>query len=392
MAERIVKSGRIVNAESQLRIFFSGDVMTGRGVDQILPHPGKPTLHEDYVKDARDYVRLAERKGRRVPSPVDERYIWGQAFDVWADRQPDLRIVNLETSITASEDYSPLKGIHYRMHPQNAGCLSAARLDCCALANNHVLDWGRAGLRETLETLDATGIATAGAGRNTDEAARPARLSVKDKADVLVFAVAHVSSGVPWAWRAGKRRAGVHLLEKLDHNSADRLAECIAAERRLDDFVVLSVHWGGNWGFRIPHEQRQFAHSLIDSGAVDIVHGHSSHHPKAIEWYRGKVILYGCGDFVTDYEGIGGNELFHSWLSPMYFVSINPASWQIDKLEIEVLHMRQFRLTKASKDDRRWMRNKLNEFGPEFARFVDGDGGSLMTEPCPAKQAGGTHE
>jgi poly-gamma-glutamate synthesis protein (capsule biosynthesis protein) len=381
VAARIVILGRIVNEERQLSIFFSGDVMTGRGVDQILPRPGNPALHEDYVKDARDYVRLADRVGPSVPRPVDERYIWGKAFDVWAHRQPDLRIVNLETSITTSEDYSRGKGIHYRMHPDNVGCLTAASIDCCALANNHVLDWGRSGLEETLATLRAAGVATTGAGRNIVEARRPARLSVPGKADVLVFAAAHNSSGVPQTWRAGERRPGVHLLDKLDRDGADRLAGFISETRRPDDIVVLSIHWGSNWGFRIPAEQRRFAQRLVDAGVVDIVHGHSSHHPKAIEWYRGKVIFYGCGDFITDYEGIGGNELFHSWLSPMYFVTLDLAARQLRSIEIDVMRLRQFRLVEASGDDKRWLRNKLNESGAEFASFVDGDSGSLVSGP-----------
>lgn len=381
MAARIVVLGRIVNKKRQLSIFFSGDVMTGRGVDQILPHPGNPVLHEDYVKDARDYVRLADRVGPSVPRPVDETYIWGEAFDVWARRQPDLRIINLETSITTSEDYSRRKGIHYRMHPKNVSCLTAAGIDCCALANNHILDWGRGGLRETLATLGAAGVGTAGAGRNIVEACAPARLAVPGKADVLVFAAAHDSSGVPQTWRAGERRPGVHWLDTLGRDGADRLAGFISATRRPDDIVVLSVHWGGNWGFRIPAEQRGFAHRLIDAGVVDIVHGHSSHHPKAIEWYRGKIILYGCGDFITDYEGIGGNELFHSWLSPMYFVTLDPVSRQPRSVEIDVMRLRQFRLVGASGDDRRWLRNVLNESGAEFASFVDGNNCSLVSGP-----------
>jgi poly-gamma-glutamate synthesis protein (capsule biosynthesis protein) len=346
-----------------------------------LPHPGDPNLHEDYVKDARDYVRLAERAGPSVPQPVDERYIWGEAFDVWAHRQPDLRVVNLETSITTSEHYARRKGIHYRMHPDNVACLTAASIDCCALANNHVLDWGLAGLEETLATLGAAGVATAGAGRNIFDARRPVRLSVAGKAEVLVFAAAHESSGVPQTWSAAKRRPGVHLLDKLDRDGADRLVRFISAARRPDDIVVLSIHWGGNWGFRIPAEQRRFAHRLIDAGVVDIVHGHSSHHPKAIEWYRGKIILYGCGDFITDYEGIGGNELYHSWLSPMYFVTLDPVSRQLRSIEIDVMRLRQFRLVDASGDDRRWLRNKLNESGAEFASFVDGDNRSLVSGP-----------
>ena len=69
------------------------------------------------------------------------------ALDEFTHMRPDARIINLETSITRSEDYAP-KGINYRMSPENADCLRAAGIDCCVLANNHVLDWGRRGLLE----------------------------------------------------------------------------------------------------------------------------------------------------------------------------------------------------------------------------------------------------
>ena len=378
--------------QQQLKLFLAGDVMTGRGIDQILPHPGKPDLHEAFVKDARRYVRLAEQQNRRIPKPVDYRYIWGDALDVWQARKPDLRIVNLETSVTTSDDYWPSKGINYRMHPRNVPCLTAAEIDCCVLANNHVMDWGYAGLEETLTTLHSTGLETAGAGRSIEEATQAARLSVPGKGDVLVFAVADVSSGVPKAWLAGTHRGGVNLLDDLSRRSAGRIAEQIAAERRPGDIVILSIHWGGNWGYRIPTEQRQFAHHLIDTGAVDIVHGHSSHHPKPLECYRGKAIIYGCGDFVTDYEGIGGYENYRPSLAPMYFVTVNLHSRQVERLEIELLRLRRFRLTKSSARDRRWLRNKLNEFGKEFATITEGDNDMMIAGPCTPENQGGEDE
>ena len=112
---RIVKLSKLVNDQRHLRRFFSGDATAGRGVDQILPHPGNPTLHEDEVKDARDYVRLAERNAQAVRWPVDFRYIWGEAFDAWPTHEPDLRVVNLETSVTASDDHWPGKGIGHSL-------------------------------------------------------------------------------------------------------------------------------------------------------------------------------------------------------------------------------------------------------------------------------------
>src|SRR5690349_19498607 len=132
---------RIAPAEP-IRVFLCGDVMTGRGIDQLLPHPGNPVLYEDHVRDARGYVQLAEIVNGPIPRPVEFEYIWGDALGELQRAGTDVRIINLETSITRDGDPWPNKGIHYRMHPLNAGCIPAARIDCCCLANNHVLDWG----------------------------------------------------------------------------------------------------------------------------------------------------------------------------------------------------------------------------------------------------------
>ena len=162
--------------------------MTGRGIDQILPHPAPPVLFESYMRSALGYVELAERSSGPIPRPVDDAYIWGDALPELARIRPDLRIINLETAVTLSGDAEPGKGIHYRMHPANVGCLSAAAIDCCVLANNHVLDWGYSGLSETVDTLRRAGIATAGAGCDAAAAAAPAVLLAPGKGRVLVFA------------------------------------------------------------------------------------------------------------------------------------------------------------------------------------------------------------
>ncbi|MBU1394726.1 MAG: CapA family protein, partial [Gammaproteobacteria bacterium] len=141
-----------------MTLFLCGDVMTGRGIDQVLPHPGDPVLHEGYVTSAPDYVALAERVNGPIPRPAEFAYVWGDALAEWARIAPDLRIVNLETAVTTRDDWQRGKGIHYRMHPANVPCLTAAGIDCCVLANNHVLDWGYAGLAETLETLRRAGL------------------------------------------------------------------------------------------------------------------------------------------------------------------------------------------------------------------------------------------
>src|SRR5690348_3142314 len=146
--------------------------MTGRGVDQVLSHPGDPELRERYAGDARAYVRLAERAHGRIPRPAGFAWPWGDALRVLEDVAPDVRVINLETSITRSRDFAPGKAVHYRMSPGNLPCLAAARPDACALANNHALDFGPRGLADTLDALSAAGLRAAGAGRDAGQATR----------------------------------------------------------------------------------------------------------------------------------------------------------------------------------------------------------------------------
>lgn len=84
-----------------------------------------------------------------------------------------MKIINLETAVTQSNTPWPNKGIHYRVHPNNVEVLKSVNIDCCILSNNHVLDWGYAGLEETLDSLTSAGIKIVGAGRNLTEAQRP---------------------------------------------------------------------------------------------------------------------------------------------------------------------------------------------------------------------------
>jgi poly-gamma-glutamate capsule biosynthesis protein CapA/YwtB (metallophosphatase superfamily) len=146
--------------------------MCGRGIDQVLAHPCTPEIHEPYVRTAEDYVLLAEQANGPISRRNGSAYVWGAALDQLARIQPDPRIINLETAVTRSNDRGN-KSINHRVSPENAECLAATKIDCCVLANNHVLDWGRAGLLETLTTLQKLNVKAASAGRNDHEARAP---------------------------------------------------------------------------------------------------------------------------------------------------------------------------------------------------------------------------
>lgn len=355
--------------QSLIRLFLCGDVMTGRGIDQVLPHPCDPVLHESYAHSAMDYVRLAEEVNGPISRHADPAHVWGAALEELDRMRPDARIINLETSITRSESYVP-KGINYRMSPENAACLAAAAIDCCVLANNHVLDWGQAGLLDTLATLERLGIKTAGAGRNLGQATAPAALSLAGKGRVLVFAFASITSGVPRSWTPTEETAGVNILADLSEASVSLISEQVAHARESRDVIVVSIHWGPNWGYDVREDQRRFAQALIDRAGVSVVHGHSSHHAKAIEVYRNRLILHGCGDFLNDYEGIRGYEEYRDDLALMYFADIEATSGTLAALKIVPLQIRKFQLVRPSRQDVCWIQQTLDRESRRFGAGV----------------------
>ena len=360
----------------QTTLSLSGDVMLGRGIDQILPHPCDPTLHERYMKSALGYVELAERINGPIKRPVDFKYIWGDALAAVANQRPDVWLINLETAVTTSDEWTP-KGINYRMNPLNINAMTSAGIDCCGLANNHVLDWGKAGLLETLETLGRAGIRFAGAGRNHEEAEKPAIIEVPN-GRLLVFAGGLASSGIPANWSATKSQPGINLLREDIDLAISEFGDRVAACKTRGDVAVASLHWGVNWGYEVPREQSSFARGLIEHAGVDVVFGHSSHHPKAIEVHQGKLILYGCGDFINDYEGIGGHQSFRGDLVLLYFVTLNQADGTVTELRITPFHLCKFRLNQPPRHDVIWVSNMLNRQSQEYGAQFEIDAGKTI--------------
>lgn len=311
------------------KLVLTGDVMLGRGIDALNRVHVDPVIYETCCRSALDYVALARRRSGHPPKdhPAaayhDPARVWGTLFphltgaadEEDRDRSasdrvppdaPRVLLVNLETAVTSRGNPWPAKGINYRTHPANVAALTAANVTFCALANNHVLDWSKEGLVDTLTALDAASIAHAGAGANAAEAWAPAAIPLGEDGDrALIVSVAHASSGVPSSWAAGPLSSGVARVEYTDEGIAavaaafDSIGACAGAEVR-----IVSIHWGGNWGWDPEPGQIAFAHALVDRAGVNVVWGHSSHHVKAIEVYRGALVLYGCGDLINDYEGI----------------------------------------------------------------------------------------
>jgi len=360
-----------------LTLFLCGDVMAGRGVDQVLPRPGDPGLREPHVDDARAYVRLAERASGRIPRPAGFSWPWGDALRVLDDLAPDVRVINLETSITRSSGFAPGKAVHYRMSPGNLPCVAAARPDACALANNHVPGFGRRGLQDTLAAVSGAGLRAVGAGRDAGQARRPVAVPVPGGGRVVIFSCGTGSSGIPAGWAAAPGRPGIDLLPDLSGATADDVTGRARAAKRPGDVVVVSIHWGSNWGYDVDPDQVRFARRLIDGG-VDLVHGHSSHHPRPVEVFRGKLVLYGCGDCINDYEGITGHEQYRADLRLLYFASLQPGTGELAALRMAPLQARKLRLHRAPDADAQWLRAVLERASRCFGSRVDLQPGGLL--------------
>lgn len=346
-------------ATAPLRLLLGGDLMLGRGIDQVMAQHCDPSLHEPVVRDARQYVQLAECRNGPIAPPLAPIDLWGDALAWMNSLQPHLRIVNLETAITNWAQPWPHKGVHYRMHPTNTACLREAGIDACCLANNHALDWGYNGLADTLRNLQQAGIKAIGAGLTVHQAQAPARLAWPGGGDLLLFAWALPSSGVPAEWAVTPDRPGVALLNGIDVGSVKWMMRCICRQRRPQDRVVVSLHWGANWVSAIPEQHRWLAHQLIDLAGVDVVYGHSSHHALPLELYRDRLIFYGCGDLINDYEGLPAHGPWRSDLVCLYALELDSDSVALRSLVLHPFQLRRFQLGPIDAGNRRLLGHQI---------------------------------
>ena len=163
------------------------------------------------------------------------------------------------------------------------------------------------------------------------------------------------SSGIPASWAAREEKPGLIILESLSDPILMEIRKKVTEKKQAGDLLIASVHWGGNWGYGIPYEQKEIARRLIEEAGFDLIHGHSSHHFKGIEIHKGKPIFYGCGDLINDYEGIRGQEAFRSELPLLYFVEINPQTGNLLCLHLIPLEIRKFRLNYAVNEKAKWV-------------------------------------
>lgn len=115
----------------------------------------------------------------------------------------------------------------------------------------------------------------------------------------------------------------------------------------------------------------------MDEGIVQLVHGHSSHHPRPFELHEGHLVTYGCGDLINDYEGIGGHEAYRPDLALAWLVSLDGRSGTLRKARLLPLRRQRFTLEHAGEEARAWLASRLSRAneqldGPELRVTPDG--------------------
>jgi poly-gamma-glutamate capsule biosynthesis protein CapA/YwtB (metallophosphatase superfamily) len=221
-------------------------------------------------------------------------YPWGDTVAVL--RQADLRVANLECVLAGGGAPEPGKVFHFRSDLKNVQCLLAAGIEAVSLANNHVLDFGVDAFQEMLPALATNGILHAGAGTDKESASQPA---VRRVASAAVGLIAFTDNQPDW--EATDASPGVYYVPVVDGDR--RVAELLELVRRTKarvGLLIVSAHWGPNWGSGVPAQHRNLARALVVAGA-DVVFGHSPHIFRGVELYRNRPIIYSAGDFVDDY-------------------------------------------------------------------------------------------
>jgi poly-gamma-glutamate capsule biosynthesis protein CapA/YwtB (metallophosphatase superfamily) len=367
-------------------VLYGGDTMLGRAVQLTFPtqSPG-----EEWIRDsctAQHYLSMALHHDESDLGTIRRQngsggsYLWGDLASLKIAPPPDIRVMNLETAVTRTIDNRdvPDKGINYHMHTDNVQAVLSEGLVLhtvgspsppplvVSCANNHILDYGRTAFQqETLSVIRCGNFLTAGCGASLAEASSPAVITTGGR-NVQIFAFATGCSGTPHDWWAGPHTAGLVGLPGLytERDVAKALDICAkafdtaGAEEGMRRIV--SIHWGPNWAGKGEHDgsreaRRAFAHSLIDKFHIDVIYGHSSHHMRGQEVYKGKLILYGTGDLVNDYEGFAnlGEEQYNK-LGGVYVVDMDSTTGKLTDLRIVPFFMNRLRLERYTTASRIW--------------------------------------
>ena len=205
-------------------------------------------------------------------------------------------------------------GAHSRVKPHMASIFTACGFDVVSVATNHGMDWGEDALLDTLEWFDRKGIKAVGAGRNLEEARKPAFI---EKNGVKIAFLAYCSV-LNEGYAAGPKKAGIAPLrahtyyEAVDYQAGvpprvvtvpydedlEGLVEDVKAVKQKADVVVVSLHWGVHFVPRVIADYQVITARAAFAAGADLILGHHAHAPKAISVHEGKTCFYSLSNFI----------------------------------------------------------------------------------------------
>jgi poly-gamma-glutamate capsule biosynthesis protein CapA/YwtB (metallophosphatase superfamily) len=204
----------------------------------------------------------------------------------------DIAVVNLETAVTSRGTPAPAKEYTFRAPASIFGALRAGGIDVASMANNHGLDYGETGLRDSLAAARRYDFPVIGIGLDGARAYAPYRTKVKGQRVAILGATQVLDDHLISAWTAGPGKPGLASAKEVP-----RLLQEVRKARRTADTVVVFLHWGVELEACPTTDQRTLARALVDAGADIVVGGHA--HRLLGTGRMGKaVVSYGLGNFI----------------------------------------------------------------------------------------------
>lgn len=310
-------------------IGLMGDVMIGRTIDKVLTQKGCA-------------------------------WAWGNVLPML--QQTDFNIANLETALTRCEE-KVWKTFNFKASPDKVEALKLANIRVVNLANNHVLDFTEAGLRETIDTLNEAGIQHTGAAANAEAAAQAVVVKIKG----TTVGIMGYTDNEP-GWKAGKNLAGVNYIDLTDAADRKKVLEQVRRLKQGLEVLIISLHWGPNMQAHPPKHFIRFAHELVDAGA-DVIHGHSAHNFQGMEVYGEKLICYDTGDFIDDYVVDPGLRNDHS-----FFFRLQFSNQLLESVVLVPVLISDYQVNLAAGDDYTWSIERMQTLSRPFNTTIHDDG------------------
>ena len=247
--------------DSEINLFFVGDIMLGRGVEYMINKQGKGDFKFSFLKIASE-LQKSDILFANLEGPISDR------------------------GVRVGSIYS------FRFKPEAVDGLVYGGFDILSLANNHMLDYQRIALEDTMNILKENKIDYVGAGFNKEEAFS---LKIKEIKNTRIGFLAYTNLG-PGNWKAGEKNSGMAWISE---NDIGEIAEDIKKSKKEVDVLIISLHAGEEYEENPTSFQTSFAMNCIENGA-DLVVGHHSHVVQKIERYNDGWIAYSLGNFIFD--------------------------------------------------------------------------------------------